>query len=192
MAGPSWGKWGSWDDTEEYLNREVGGSVGPDPVEVGSIRRWLEPKEFDCALHTDPGAARAAGYRDLVAPVSMVFSYAIAPYWSPGDPRAQIDDEPRQIHIPVIFDVPAPCDKSFATSIEVEFFEPLYPGDRVSCVSRLVDIRRKTLKVGDGAFLRQEDTYTKQTGELVAVAYLDIFRFVADEPKTDDVPAVEQ
>ena len=29
------------------------------------------------------------------------------------------------------------------------------------------------------AFLRQEDTYTKQTGEVVAIAYLDIFRFVA-------------
>jgi len=44
----------------------------------------------------------------------------------------------------------------------------------------LTRIERKTLKVGAGAFLRQEDTYTKQTGEIVAVAQLDIFRFYAE------------
>ena len=49
----------------------------------------------------------------------------------------------------------------------------------VICTSKLVDIKHKELKVGKGAFLRQEDTYTKQTGQVVAVAYLDIFRFVA-------------
>jgi hypothetical protein len=51
----------------------------------------------------------------------------------------------------------------------------------VTCTSKLVDIKHKELRVGKGAFLRQEDTYTKQTGEVVAVSYLDIFRFVAPE-----------
>ncbi|MEP0200864.1 MAG: MaoC family dehydratase N-terminal domain-containing protein [Halioglobus sp.] len=179
MPEPSWGLWGSWDETEALLGKQVGQSSGPDPVEKGSIRRWLEPKEFACDIHTDVNAALAAGYEDIVAPVSMVLTYGIAPYWQPGDKPALIDDEPTQIQIPVIFDVPAPCDKSFATSIEVEFFEPLYPGDVVTCTSKLVDIKHKKLKVGEGAFLRQEDTYTKQTGEVVAVSYLDIFRFVA-------------
>ena len=109
----------------------------------------------------------------------MVFTYGIPAYWQLGDPPAQIDDEPTQIQIPVIFDVPAPCDKSFATCIEVEFFEPLYIGDTVTCTSKLVDIKHKELKVGKGAFLRQEDTYNQQTGEVVAISYLDIFRFVA-------------
>ncbi len=182
MAEPNWGLWGTWEETEACLNQVVGVSHGPDPVEKGSIRRWLEPKEFVSEIHTDAEAAKAAGYDDLVAPASMVFAYGIAPYWQPGDKQAQIDDEPTQIPIPVIFDVPAPCDKSFATSVEVEFFEPLYIGDEVTCTSTLVDIKHKELKVGKGAFLKQEDTYTKQTGGVVAVAYLDIFRFVASEP----------
>ncbi|MEP1473029.1 MAG: MaoC family dehydratase N-terminal domain-containing protein [Halieaceae bacterium] len=179
MSEPSWGLWGSWEETEQYLGKVVGKSVGPDPVEQGSIRRWLEPKEFASTIHTEAGAAHDAGYKDIVAPASMVFTYGIAAYWNPGDAAAKIDDEPTQIQIPVIFDVPAPCDKSFATSIEVEFFEPLYPGDVVTCTSKLVDIKHKELRVGKGAFLRQEDTYTKQSGEVVAVSYLDIFRFVA-------------
>ena len=179
MSEPSWGLWGRREETKEYLNQVVGRSTGPDPVEQGSIRRWLEPKEFACDIHTDADVARAAGYDDLVAPASMVFTYGIAAYRKPGDAPAAIDDEPTQIQIPVVFDVPAPCDKSFATIIEVGFFEPLYPADVVTCTSKLVDIKRKELKVGKGAFLRQEDTYTKQTGEVVAVSYLDIFRFVA-------------
>ncbi len=179
MSEPKWGLWGTWEETESHLGQEVGKYVGPDPVEKGSIRRWLEPKEFACDIHADDEAAKAAGYQGIVAPVSMVFTYGIPAYWQPGDTSANIDDEPTQIQIPVIFDVPAPCDKSFATSIEVEFFEPLYIGDVVTCTSKLVDIKHKELKVGKGAFLRQEDTYTKQTGEVVAISYLDIFRFVA-------------
>jgi acyl-CoA hydrolase len=61
--------------------------------------------------------------------------------------------------------------------MEMTFEAPLYVGDTVTCTSRLTGIQRKTLKVGAGAFLRQEDTYTRQTGEVVAVANLDIFRF---------------
>ncbi|MGI9284046.1 MAG: FAS1-like dehydratase domain-containing protein, partial [Pseudomonadales bacterium] len=161
----------------------------PDPVDRSSIRRWLEPKEFVSPIHTDKNAAVEAGYQDIVAPASMVFTYAIPAYWQPGDKPAAIDDEPTQIPIPVIFDVPAPCDKSFATSIEVEFFEPLYPGDQVSCTSKLVDIKHKELKVGKGAFLRQEDTYTKQTGEVVAISYLDIFRFVVPSSDSSAEPS---
>jgi acyl dehydratase len=177
MSEDGWGLWGSWEETEACLDQVVGQWQGPDPVERGSIRRWLEPKEFNSAIHTDATAAQSAGFKDLVAPASMVFTYGVAAYWSPGDKSQSIDDEPTQIQIPVIFKVPAPCNKSFATSMEMVFEEPLYPGDVVTCTSRLIDINRKTLKVGSGAFLRQEDTYTKQTGEIVAVATLDIFRF---------------
>ena len=90
-------------------------------------------------------------------------------------------DEPRQIPITVIFEVPAPCHLSFASNVDVEYHRPMYVGDRISRTSRLVSINRKSLRVGDGAFMRQEDTYTNQRGETVAVVNLDIFRFVAPE-----------
>lgn len=83
MSDGGWGLWGTWEDTEACLNQIVGQWQGPDPVERGSIRRWLEPKEFACAIHTDADAAKAAGFDDVVAPASMVFTYGVAPYWSP-------------------------------------------------------------------------------------------------------------
>lgn len=181
MGQPSWGKWGSWEETESFLGKVIGRGAGADAVELGAIRRWLEPKEFDCALHIDAAAARAAGYRDVVAPSTMVFTYGLPAHWSPGDPPAQPGDEPRQIPIPVIFDVPAPCTLSFASNMDVEFLEPIYVGDRVTRTSRLTNIHKKELSVGKGAFLTQEDTYANQNGDVVALVSLTIFRFVPPE-----------
>ena len=41
MSDVGWGLWGSWEETEACLNTVVGEWWGPDPVEPGSIRRWL-------------------------------------------------------------------------------------------------------------------------------------------------------
>ena len=57
----------------------------------------------------------------------------------PETGHARIDDEPRQIPIPVIFDVPAPCTLSFASNIDMEFFEPMLVGDTITRTSRLAE-----------------------------------------------------
>ena len=160
-------------------------SVGADEVEKGSIRRWLEPKEFDCPLHYDEEIAKEVGYKGIVAPGTVVITYAVEPYWKKGDPYAKLTDSPKQISLPVIFKVPAPCTLSFASDIEIEFFAPIYIGDQISCTSKLTKINYKELKVGKGAFLEQEDTYKNQKGEVVAVMHITIFRFVPPGKKGD-------
>ena len=174
---PAWGLWGSWEEAEALVGEVIGMQRGADAVELGSIRRWLEPKEFDCPLHLDEAAARRAGHDGVVAPSTMALTYGLEPYWQAGDACQRIGDAPRQIPIPVIFDVPAPCTLSFATSVTAEFFAPMRLGDRLTITSRLASLTRKTLKVGDGAFFRQQDTYVNQRDETVAVVLLDIFRF---------------
>ena len=181
MSEPSWGKFGTWAEAESFVGKVIGQEVGIDAVEIGSIRRWMEPKEFVCDLHTDGAAAKAAGYRDVVAPSTMVFSYGLPAYWSKDDGHAKIGDEPRQVPIPVIFDVPAPCTLSFASNIDMEFFEPMYVGDSITRTSRLESITHKELRVGKGAFMAQQDTYTNQNDETVAIVVLTIFRFVPPE-----------
>lgn len=185
MSEPSWGKYGSWEEAESLLGKVIGQDIGVDAVELGSIRRWLEPKEFDCKLHSDSVTAEAAGYRDVVAPSTMVFSYGLPAYWAPGDGHASNGDEPRQIPIPVIFDVPAPCTLSFASNIDMEFFEPMIVGDTITRTSRLANIERKELRVGAGALMTQEDTYANQNGDNVAIVMLTIFRFVPPERKEE-------
>lgn len=177
MSNSVWGKQGSWQETEAYLNQVIARYVGADAVEKGTIRRWLEPKEFDCPLHYDNAIAKAAGYEGIVAPGTMAITYGLPAYWQPGDPNSEPGYEPKQIPMPVVFNVPAPCSRAFATSMEIEFVAPMYVGDQLTCTSKLVEIKRKTLRVGEGAFLKQEDTYTNQKGDVVAIAYIVIFRF---------------
>ncbi|NIB38057.1 MaoC family dehydratase [Pseudomaricurvus alkylphenolicus] len=181
MSNSGWGKWGSWEETQALLGKIIGVSHGADAVEKGSIRRWLEAKEFDCPIHTDSSAAKDAGFPDIVAPATMAFTYGVGPYWKPGDPQQQLEDPAKQINIPAIFDVPAPCILSFATSVDVEFGAPLLLGDQLTNTSKLVGVTHKTMSVGKGAFLRQQDTYTNQRGETVAIVHMDIFRFVPHE-----------
>ena len=181
MTQPSWGKWGTWEETERYLGKVIGEKVGVDAVELGTIRRWLEPKEFQCPLHTDVSIAQSAGFKEVIAPSTMMFTYGLPAYWQAGDAAAKLGDEPRQIPIPVIFDVPAPCTLSFASNMDVEFFESMYVGDHITRTCRLKSITRKELRVGKGAFLVEEDTYTNQDAVLIAVVNLTIFRFVPPE-----------
>jgi hypothetical protein len=180
----SWGKWGTWEEMNSFLGKEISTSFGVDEVTKGDIRKWLEPKEFDCPLHYDEATAQKAGYKGIVAPCTMVIPYGVEPYWRPGDGHDQPGDPPRVIPLPVLDIVPGPYTLSFASDIEMEFHAPLYAGDRVTCTSRLVSITPKKLRVGKGVFLRQESIYRNQKDERIAVLYITIFRFApiqADE-----------
>lgn len=66
--------------------------------------------------------------------------------------------------------VPTPRHSlGFATDTEVEFLRPLYPGDTLRQVGRLVSVTRKRLKVGDGAFFTVEIEFINQNDETVAI-----------------------
>jgi len=167
---------GTWEEAQSWVGRELAQYEGADEVTVGDIRRRLEVLAWDCPLHYDEAVAREHGYRTVVAPATMLMTWAMPPYWSPGDPRPQLDD-PALIPSYPFTKIPAPGELIFATSSETEYFEPVYPGDRITATSVLVDITRKRLSVGDGAFFLIETTYTKQTGEVVGVERLTVFRY---------------
>ena len=166
----------TWQDAESWVGRVIGTSQGADEVTVGDIRRRLEVLAWDCPLHYDEAVAREHGYRTVVAPATMLMTWALPPYWSPGDARPELKD-PAYVPSYPFTQIPAPGDLMFATSSETEYLEPVYPGDRIGARSVLVDITRKRLSVGDGAFFLIETTYTKQTGEVTGIERLTVFRY---------------
>ena len=181
MASEGWGKYGTWEETEAFLGKIIAVSKGADAVELGSIRKWLEPKQFFPPMHRNQEAAEQAGYLQIVAPRMMAFTYGLPAYFDEDTALEELGDAATQIPVPVIFDLPAPCIRSFATSVDIEFFADMYVGDRITCTHRLKDISYKTLKVGSGAFLTQEDSYNNQHDELIARSELVIFRFNSPE-----------
>ena len=167
---------GTWEDALSWVGRELAQYQGADEVTRGDIRRRLEVLAWDCPLHYDADVARAHGYRDVVAPATMLMTWSMPAYWKPGDPRPQLDDASYLPAYPFTR-IPAPGSAMFATASETIYGDPVYPGDRITATSVLSELTRKTLSIGEGAFFLIETTYTNQTGEMVGVERLTVFRY---------------
>src|ERR1041384_1920959 len=83
---------GTWEDAERCVGRELARHEGAADVPVGDARRRLEVLAWDCPLHYDEAVARHYGYRTVVAPATMLMTWAMPAYWAPGDPRPTRDD----------------------------------------------------------------------------------------------------
>ena len=131
------------------------------------IRRKLEVYCNDCPLHYGDAAAQAHGYRGLVAPVALTPLWAMPAYWTPGEPVFYAPDQ-RQKPGGIRTDLPVVYAKGVNTATEWEYFEPLYPGDHLAGNWKLVEIKPRQTRLGDGIFLTVETSIFKQSGELVA------------------------
>jgi 3-methylfumaryl-CoA hydratase len=154
------------DELEQWIGREHT-FVGVDAVSRSDIRRKLEVFCFDCPLHYDDGIARAHGYRELVAPVALTALWAMPPYWVPGEPVFYAPGE-REKPGGIRIDLPTVYPRGVNTATEWEFFEPLYPGDTLKGNWRLVELKPRETKLGNGVFITVETSIFKATGELVA------------------------
>jgi acyl dehydratase len=164
----------NWGDAIGQVGQTIGATVGPEAVSLADIRRKLEVIGLDCPLHYDEACARSHGYRTVVSPVSMTRVWTIAPNWLPGQPPP--GREPHLTLLPSA-EVPGHGDTIVAAQVSIEHHEPAYPGDRVSGTAVLRKVTPKTTRVGPGAFLEVETTYTNQRAKLLAIEAATLFRF---------------
>ncbi len=173
----------TWEDTKAWIGRplSVPEEGGCDAVEAGTIRSWLEVLEFGCPLHHDEKMAQEAGYKGVFAPYTMLQTYSSPPNWQPGQSTAWQSNHPdftlrTQVNGG---EIPVPGTCSFATDVEIEYFQPLYLGDRVSVRERrLVKVNPKHTRVGEGAFLTWESRFCNQRGEIVGAARTSSYVYV--------------
>jgi acyl dehydratase len=165
---------GTWDDAAAWVGRVLAQVRGPDPVTAIDFRRQLEVMAFDCPLHTDEAVARAHGYETVPSPVSMTRTWSLPSYWEPG--AARPGAEPMTAMIAVA-QVPGVGDTILGTHVRGEHHEPLYPGDRVTATAVLRSVTPKTTRVGAGAFLVVETTFTNQRDAVLTVETATLFRF---------------
>ena len=175
---------GTWEDAQALVGTVLAEAHGADPVSVADIRRRLEILQLDCPLHDDEDVAREQGYRTIVSPASMLRTWATPAYWSPGDAPTGA----RALYPPVpATAIPAPGDRMFATQSKTTYLLPVHPGDRISGRAVLKSLERKSIGVGDGAFLVVETEYRNQDGEVVAREELTVFRFTAHDDEESSV-----
>ena len=171
--------YGTWADAERLVGTVVAELDGADPVTTPMIRHQLEVLEWDAPEYLDDEYARSVGLPGSMAPGSMYLTFALPAYWVPGDPPIA----PNTLSPLAFRVVPCPGTAMIATEVSIAFHEPMRPGDRIHSTWVLASLSRKTLSIGDGAFLGFEITYTNQVGEVVAVEQNSVFRYEPAGPK---------
>ena len=153
-----------------------------DPIERSTIRRWLEPLEFDCALHYDSQAAREHGYADIVVPATALLTFALAPMWRPGDllfASAGRNEQPARSTVTGrITGLEPQTSGFFATDVDMEYLQPAVVGDQL-CKrgARLIACVPKQTQVGRGAFITWGSEIINQRVEVVARIQATFFRY---------------
>ena len=187
----------TWEDTKAWIGRALsdfeGGGDGT--VEAGTIRPRLEVLEFGCPLHYDEKVAKEAGYAGVFAPYTMLQTYSRSANWQPGQPTLWQSNHPNfTIKAQVEkSEIPQPGTHSFATDVEIEYFQPMYLGDKVSVRERrLINVNPKRTRVGEGAFLTLESRFCNQRGGLVGVARTSAYIYVPHPRREGETTSEEQ
>ena len=114
-------------------------------------------------IYLDDDAAREAGYEGVIAP-PLFYPYAI-------DRQVRLDrlrpDGIPQTGARSGFQWPLP--RIMAGGIEVEFFEPIRPGDTLTATPRIADFYERVGRTGPMVFQVVETTYRNQRGEVVLI-----------------------
>jgi acyl dehydratase len=140
---------------EEVITDEMKAAIGmqsePTVIEVekGMITKFAEAIEDPNPLWQDEEYAKQARYGEIVAPPGFLMTVMM---------RGEAVEFPFQLPMVRILDGGG----------EWEYFKPIRPGDVLTVVNRLADIRERAGRTGKMVFLVSESTWRNQRNEIVA------------------------
>ncbi|HJW87997.1 MAG TPA: MaoC family dehydratase N-terminal domain-containing protein [Dehalococcoidia bacterium] len=134
------------------LKALVGKEFPPTTWEVtkGDIIRFAQAIEDPNPLWNDEKQARLSRYGGLIAPPSFLASL--------------VNQEATRL----LFDMPTPLKRVLNGGNELESYQPIRPGDRITVTEKVVNLREGQGTLGHMLFIITEATYTNQLGEAVA------------------------
>lgn len=138
------------------------------------IRHWCETVEDGNPLYLNEAYARARGFRGLVAQPGMLVSTLTVPFRWPWPPEGYRPERNIHFELKELLGLPVGILRDY----EVEYFDYLQVGDRLSTSGRLVSISpwRKTA-LGEGHFWSTETNYYNQRGQRIARAVTSLFAY---------------
>src|ERR1700722_16126971 len=178
-----------WEETWAPMISAVGSDLiggrslrGADPIEASTVRRYLEPLEFDCSLHYDHQAARDHGFANIVAPYTSMLTFTIPPMWVPGrQVFASAERDAQPLGSPINgkdLGLAPHLTGYFATDIEFDFIRPPLVGDHLSRRGKtLLSCTPKWISVGRGAFISLQSDIVTDAGEVIARVRNTLFAY---------------
>lgn len=122
-------------------------------IERGKIREFVQAIGDENPIYTDPDAARAAGYKDVVAPPTYL---TVMDNWSGPDFQTRC----RELEIDPL--------KVLHGEQGYEYLEHIYPGDELTATGEVTEVYEKEGRSGRMTFIVTKKEY-KRDGRPVAV-----------------------
>ena len=142
----------------DEAKKVIGTESKPYTVEVerGAIRRFAEAIGDPNPLFNDEAAARKTRFGGMIAPPTFCRSLGSA--------------------VPEI-KIGMSEFRGLDGGSEWEYFEPIRPGDRISVVSKIADIRESAGRLGAMVFITVETSYTNHYNQLCALQRSTVIRY---------------
>ena len=144
------------DEVKSWIGRTTELLTIPEEVSASDLRRYLDATGDTNPLWTSDEAARAAGYRARILPPMMVLDLGWRLY----------NTESGRIWVKI--PLPSTFSEVRNGGMEVEWFAPMYLGDRLSVRHRIKDIAVKRGRRGIAAYINRETDHLNQHGTLLA------------------------
>lgn len=146
-------------DIEDLRSSYIGQESAPAVtyIEPGHIKAFADAIDDPNALWNDEAAARRSRFGGLIAPPTFLRAAR----------TERVQQEVLDLALTRILD----------GGSEWEYFEPLRAGDRITAISRIVDLFDRSGKLGQMVFIITETSYTNQLDELVATQKNTLIRY---------------
>jgi acyl dehydratase len=172
------------DQLQELVGQPIsdaGPTHAPDPVNQPMIRHWAAAFEDWNPVYTDPEAAAASRFGEIVAPPLMLQTWTMAtPRISGIAERGGSPSEGARARVLNVLDE-AGFVGTLASNSEFEIVRYLRLGDVVSTTTVLEAVSpEKKTRIGSGHFVTWVTTYTDDSGEVVGRQRFRILKFRPD------------
>jgi len=157
---------------QAFEGRQVGPtSRAPEPVNTAMIRHWVEAIGDENPVYLDPEAAAASAHGGIIAPPTMLQAWTMQGLRPKGGGRSVQDELMRLLDS-------AGFTSVVATNCEQEYRRDLRPGDHLSVTSTIESVSpEKQTALGTGHFVTTRQTYTDESGEVVATMLFRILKY---------------
>lgn len=155
-----------------------GTSVAPDPVNLPMIRHWSAAFDDFDPVYTDPEAAAASRFGQIIAPPLMLQTWTFpTPTITGIAERGGAPTETRGTTALTVLDE-AGFTGTLASNSEFEFERPLHLGEVVSSQNHLESVSdEKQTRLGSGYFVTWVTTYSADDGDVVGRQRFRVFKF---------------
>ena len=158
-----------------YEGREIGGLVGPDPVNQAMIRHWAQAMGDTNPVYTDPEAAAASVHGEIIAPAVMLQAWTMQGL-APGGGRSANAENEQDSLLNLVES--RGFTSVVATNCEQEYDRMLHLGDHLMTRSVIESVsEEKQTGLGVGHFITTKIEVLTTDGEPVGRQLFRILKF---------------